>query len=80
MLQDGSVQPLSPALRQKAMQAINHMAEKALRCLAFAQKTDLGELNSKQRGMQGIRLLLQLQVELSVPSKICTSWQMTACL
>lgn len=45
MLQDGSVQPLSPALRGKANEVVNHMAEKALRCLAFAQKTDdLGAL------------------------------------
>lgn len=45
MLQDGSVQPLSPALRDKANEVVNHMAEKALRCLAFAQKTDdLGAL------------------------------------
>ena len=44
MSQDGRVQPLSPALRAKATQTINHMAEKALRCLAFAQKTDLGTL------------------------------------
>ena len=38
------MQPLSPALRAKATQTINHMAEKALRCLAFAQKTDLGNI------------------------------------
>ena len=42
MLQDGSVQPLSPDLRAKATQTINRMAVKALRCLAFAQKTALG--------------------------------------
>ena len=46
MLQDGSVQPLSPALRAKATQTINQMALKALRCLAFAQKTDLGMLDA----------------------------------
>ncbi|KAL3130923.1 Calcium-transporting ATPase, endoplasmic reticulum-type [Trebouxia sp. C0009 RCD-2024] len=46
MLQEGRVQPLSPALRAKATQTINHMAGKALRCLAFAQKTDLGDLSS----------------------------------
>lgn len=46
MLQEGRVQPLSPALRAKATQTINHMAGKALRCLAFAQKTDLGILHT----------------------------------
>ena len=52
MLQDGSVQPLSPALRAKATQTINQMALKALRCLAFAQKTDLGMLPAPAQTMQ----------------------------
>lgn len=52
MLQDGSVQPLSPALRAKATQTINQMALKALRCLAFAQKTDLGTSDAAAQTMQ----------------------------
>lgn len=40
MLQDGGVQPLTPANRDRAAEVINQMAAKALRCLAFAQKTD----------------------------------------
>ena len=52
MLQDGRVQPLSPDLRAKATQTINQMALKALRCLAFAQKTDLGMLENEAQAMQ----------------------------
>ncbi len=40
MLQDGSIQALTPTLRAKATETVNAMSEKALRCLAFAQKTD----------------------------------------
>ncbi len=40
MLQDGKIQALTPTLRAKATEIVNSMSEKALRCLAFAQKTD----------------------------------------
>ncbi len=40
MLQDGRIQALTPTLRAKATETVNAMSEKALRCLAFAQKTD----------------------------------------
>lgn len=54
MSQDGRVQALSPALRAKATQTINHMAGKALRCLAFAQKTDLGILHTTAHRMHTV--------------------------
>ena len=57
MLQDGTVQPLSPDLRAKATQTINQMAHKALRCLAFAQKTALGMLDANAQTMQTRQLL-----------------------
>ncbi|DBA90070.1 TPA: hypothetical protein ACH3X2_004332 [Trebouxia sp. C0005] len=45
MLQDGRIQALTPTLRAKATETVNAMSKKALRCLAFAQKTDdLGDL------------------------------------
>ncbi len=40
MLQDGRIQALTPTLKAKATEIVNAMSEKALRCLAFAQKTD----------------------------------------
>ena len=69
MLQDGSVQPLSPALRTKATQSINHMAAKALRCLAFAQKTDLGMLDTVAQTMQTVALA---DLAVVVANGVCT--------
>ena len=59
MQQDGSVRPLTPELKAKATQMVNHMAERALRCLAFAQKTD-------QLGRPLCRCLCKSRCHLSV--------------
>ncbi len=55
MLQDGSIQALTPTLRAKATETVNAMSEKALRCLAFAQKTD--DLGTMLFGTSYIELL-----------------------
>lgn len=44
MLPDGSVKPLDAKLRARVLAVIEELAARALRCLALAQKTDLGEL------------------------------------
>jgi magnesium-transporting ATPase (P-type) len=44
LLADGTVVPLTAAAKKKIMAAVDALAAKALRCLALAQKTDLGEL------------------------------------
>ncbi|KAK9815793.1 hypothetical protein WJX72_009539 [[Myrmecia] bisecta] len=44
MLADGIVKPLDAGLRKKLLGVVDDMAAAALRCLAFAQKGDLGEL------------------------------------
>ena len=38
MLEDGSVVPIDPGLRQRILKDVDNMAAHALRCLAFAQK------------------------------------------
>ena len=43
---DGSIVPLTAEARKKIMAAVDSMAAKALRCLALAQKTDLGALSA----------------------------------
>lgn len=43
LLADGSVVPLTEEARAAIMERVDAMASDALRCLAFAQKTDLGE-------------------------------------
>lgn len=44
LLADGSVVPLTEEARAAIMERVDSMASDALRCLAFAQKTDLGKL------------------------------------
>ena len=43
LLADGSVVPLTEEARAAIMERVDAMASDALRCLAFAQKIDLGE-------------------------------------
>ena len=38
MLEDGKVVPLEGSLKQRILKDVDSMAERALRCLAFAQK------------------------------------------
>ena len=42
MLQDGTIKALDQKARDQALQVICDMAKRSLRCLAAAQKTDLG--------------------------------------
>ena len=44
MLEDGSVVPLDESAVAEITDIIDVMAAKALRCLAFARKEDLGQL------------------------------------
>lgn len=44
LLPDGSTQSLTPACKQRILAAVEAMAEKALRCLALARKSELGDL------------------------------------
>lgn len=46
LLADGSIVPLTEEAKRKFLAAVDSMAGKALRCLALAQKTDLGELSA----------------------------------
>eukprot|EP00803_Ostreobium_quekettii_P008366 evm.model.scf_1396EXC.4 EVM.evm.TU.scf_1396EXC.4 scf_1396EXC:22768-35223(-) len=46
MREDGSIVPLDDKLKKQILVSVENMAKKALRCLALAQKTDLGELAS----------------------------------
>ena len=43
MLQDGTIKPLDQGAKDKALHVICDMAKRSLRCLAAAQKTDLGK-------------------------------------
>jgi Ca2+-transporting ATPase len=45
-LEDGSVVALTEPAKRKIMAAVDAMAARALRCLAFALKTDLGDFSS----------------------------------
>ena len=59
MLADGSVEVLDQSTRSQLQASIDSMAEQALRCLAFAVKDDLGELNGYNgESHPGHRLLL----------------------
>lgn len=59
MLADGSVQALDQSARGQLQASIDSMAGQALRCLAFAVKEDLGELNGYNgESHPGHRLLL----------------------
>ncbi|CAL8463437.1 g2971 [Coccomyxa elongata] len=46
LLEDGSVVALTEPAKKKIMAAVDAMAARALRCLAFAQKTELGDFAS----------------------------------
>ncbi len=46
LLEDGSVVVLTEPAKKKIMAAVDAMAARALRCLAFAQKTELGDFAS----------------------------------
>ncbi|KAK9917696.1 hypothetical protein WJX75_007286 [Coccomyxa subellipsoidea] len=46
LLEDGSVVALTEPAKRKIMAAVDAMAARALRCLAFALKTDLGDFSS----------------------------------
>ncbi|KAK9865269.1 hypothetical protein WJX84_000813, partial [Apatococcus fuscideae] len=59
MLADGSVEAMDQATRGQLQASIDSMAGQALRCLAFAAKEDLGELNGYNgESHPGHRLLL----------------------
>mmetsp|Transcript_25245 Transcript_25245/g.68622 ORF Transcript_25245/g.68622 Transcript_25245/m.68622 type:complete len:1048 (+) Transcript_25245:127-3270(+) len=46
MLPNGSIVPLNATLRKAILKTVEEMAESALRCLALAQKTELGPLSN----------------------------------
>lgn len=46
LLPDGSVAPLTPTLRKAVLSQVEAMAEKALRCLALAQKVRTSHLHT----------------------------------
>ena len=45
MLSDGKITELEASARSKIAEVIESMAKQSLRCLAFASKTDLGQLS-----------------------------------